>query len=117
MTKNAAMGTSPLLEVGRRVIVSSLQKPGSELPSKITRVSAGTLHLQSTRPTAGWSFEEGDLIRVICIEAGVLYCWDGAVETVSDGEQRTVTFSLTSEGVPLIKGKIQGYRSRFLSHS
>ena len=51
------------------------------------------------------SFQEGELIRVICIEEGVLFCWDGEVESFSDGENRAVSFSITSVGVTLFKRK------------
>ena len=105
MAKKAAGGIATLLKVGRRVIVSSLRNPGNELPSKVTQVSLNTFQLHSTRPTGGWPFQEGELIRVICIEEGVLYCWDGEVETFSDVEKRDVTFSITSVGVTLVKRK------------
>ena len=96
--------TTPL-KVGRRVIVSSLRNPGDELPPKITQVSLNTFQLHSTRPAGGLSFQEGELIRVICIEEGLLFCWDGEVESFSDGENRAVSFSITSVGVTLIKRK------------
>ena len=93
------------LEVGRRVAVSSPERRGAELPSKITKISSQRFDLELTRSTAGLPFQEGEAIRIKYTEDGVLYCWDGRVEKVSGQEKRSATFSLTGVGVTIHKRK------------
>ncbi|MDA2935025.1 PilZ domain-containing protein, partial [Acidobacteria bacterium AH-259-D05] len=62
--------------------------------------------LQSTRPTTGFPFQEGEQIRVKYTEDGVLYyCWDGKVDKISVQENRAVTLSLSGVGVTVHKRK------------
>jgi len=93
------------LEVGRRVIVSSLEKTGRMVPAKITKVSPQQFELEATRSTAGVAFQEEEKIRVQYSEDQVLYCWDGKVNQVSDRESRSAAFSLTGVGLTIQKRK------------
>ena len=70
------------LDVGRRVMVSSLVKSRSEVPSKITKVSSREFQLQPTRSTTGFPFQDGEKIRVTYTENEVLYCWDGNIDRI-----------------------------------
>ena len=103
-TKEAENSRSRL-EVGRRVIVSSLEKTGREIPSKITKVSSQMFQLEATRSTTVLAFQEGEQIRVQYSEDGVLYCWDGKVDKISGRESRTASFSLTGVGLTIHKRK------------
>jgi len=93
------------LDVGRRVMVSSLVKSASEVPSKITKVSSPEFQLQPTQSTTGFPFQDGEEIRVTYTENDVLYCWDGMVDRIFGQGNRTATLSLSAIGAAVHRRK------------
>ncbi|MFQ5928800.1 MAG: PilZ domain-containing protein [Acidobacteriota bacterium] len=97
-------GPDRRLSIGQAISISLLQSC-AEQAATVTKTSPDEISLELSTPTSPLSFQEGEQVRIKCLEEGVVYCWDAEVVEISGPGNKHVEVSIRGEGVTVERRK------------
>ena len=97
-------GLDRRLSIGQAISICLLESR-AELAATVTKISPDKISLELSRPTSPLSFQEGEQVRIKCLEKRIVYCWDVEVVEISGPGNKHVEVSIRGEGVTVERRK------------